>query len=136
MKKLITIAAILAAGYFIYVKFIAPPEQKAAEQVEQKVFQDKYDQTKAARQAEAELLARELINKQEEYFAINGRYASSLRELKFTPRLGGNYRAKVIRADENDFLIQIVGNIDNDPTKDEWEVTKDGYRHIVDDVVR
>jgi len=136
MKKFLTIVVLLVAGYFVYVKFIAPPERKAAEEVEQKVFEDRYDQTKAAKQAEAELLARTLMNKQEEYYAINGRYASNLRDLKFTPRLGGNYRAKVVRADENDFLIEISGNIDNDATEDVWEVTKDGYRHIIDDIAQ
>ncbi len=136
MKKLITILIVLAAGYYIYVHYVAPQEKEAAQQVEKKVFEDKYDQTKAAKQAEAELMARTLINKQEEYYAINGRYASNIKDLKFTPRLGGNYKARVVSADENDFLIEITGNIDNDPTEDLWEVTKDGYRHVIDDITR
>ncbi|RKZ28818.1 hypothetical protein DRQ26_00300 [bacterium] len=136
MKNIIIIVIIIIVGYIIYVNFIAPPEKKAAKKVEEKVFEEPYSQTKAAKQAEAKQYAQLLMNKEEEYFAINGRYASSLSELKFVPRIGRRYKAKVISADESNFRIEIRGNIDNDPTEDIWEVDKDGFRHLVDDVTR
>lgn len=136
MKKLLIIIAIVLFGYIVYINFIASPTKKAAKEVENKVFEQPYSQTKAAKRVEAKQLAQMLINKQDEYFAINGKYASDIRDLKFVPRLGGRYKAKVISADENDFLIEIRGNIDNDPTEDVWDVTKDGFRNVVDDISR
>ncbi len=136
MKNVIIIIVIILIGYIIYVNFIAAPEKKAAKKVEKRVFEGPYSQAKAAKQTEAKQYAQMLMNKQEEYFAVNGHYASNLKDLNFVPRIGQRYKAKVTSADENNFTIEIRGNIDNDATEDIWEVDKDGFRNVVDDVTR
>ena len=132
-KKIFIIFVILVAAYFAYMHFIAPETQKVSEDVEQKVFEGPYSQVKAAKQIEAKQWAQVIINEQNRYFAVNGRYASTLNELGFVPRISQTYRAEAVSADENDFVIRIIGNIDNDSTEDVWEVTKDGFSNRVDD---
>lgn len=134
MKKLIIIIALAIVAYIVYINFIAPPAEKAADKVEETIFEKPYAQTKAAKRTEAKQMAQVLMNKQHEYFVINGRYAANIKDLAFVPRIGQKYKAAVISADENDFLIQIRGNIDNDATDDIWEVTKDAFHNTVDDI--
>ncbi len=135
MKTFLIIVLVALAAYFIYVNFVAEHKAKAVKKAEEKIFEERYSAALAAKQSEAQQWARMLINKQEEYKALHGRYASSIKELGFVPRIGQYYRAKVVSADENDFHIEIRGNIDRDPTEDVWDVTRDGFQHAVDDVV-
>ncbi|RKZ35095.1 hypothetical protein DRQ33_00595 [bacterium] len=136
MKKFLLILIIILAGYFLYVGVIAPPAEKASEKVKEEVFDKPYSQIAAAKQSEAKQLAKILMNKQHTYYAVEGKYASSMSKLRFTPRLGQYYTAKIVRADENNYLIEIKGNIDNDNTMDIWEVDKDGFKNVINDVQR
>ena len=136
MKTLIILLVIVLVGYFVYVNFIAAPEKEAAKKVENKVFEQPYSQVAVTRQVEAKEYAAALINKEEQYFAMEGKYTKNLKDLGFTPRIGQFYKAKGISADEQNFLIEIRGNIDNDATEDVWDVTKDGYQNVVNDVER
>jgi len=136
MKKILIALFIIVAAYFVYVNFIAPPTKEAAKKVEEKVFTGPYSQTKAAKQVEAKQYASVLMNKQHEYFVVHGKYASDISELGFTPRFGQYYEAKVIKADDNNFKIEISGNIDSDSVEDLWEVDRDGFTNTVNDITR
>jgi len=136
MKNILIIILIIVAAYFLYTRFLAPPTRTAAKRAEEKMFGKPYSQTIAAKQSEAKLLAAALVNKQNTYYSIHGRFAGDIKELGSIPRFGKHYKAKIIRADENDFLIEIRGNIDSDPTEDVWEATKDGYKNVVNDIIR
>ena len=134
-KKIFIILFILVAAYFAYMHFIAPETKKVSEDVEQKVFDGPYSQVKAAKQIEAKEWAQVIINEQNKYFAVNGRYASTFKELGFVPRISQTYRTEFVSGDENNFIIRIIGNIDSDSTEDVWEVTKDGFTNRIDDKV-
>ena len=136
MKTLLILIVIIFVGYFVYVNFIAAPEKETAKKVEQKVFEQPYSQIAVTRQVEAKQYAASFINKEATYFAMEGEYTANLKKLGFSPRLGQFYKAKGVSADEQNFLIEIRGNIDKDGTIDVWEVDKDGYRNVINDVTR
>jgi len=133
MKKLLILVAVIVVLYFLYVNVIAPSKEAVSKKVEDKIFNEPYSQVNAAKQVEAKTWAQFIINKQEEYCSVNGRYASNLKELGFVPRIGEYYTGKVISADENNFIVHLKANLDSDTTIDVWEVNKDGFRNLVND---
>ncbi len=129
MKSWIIIIILVLVAYVIYRNFTS--DGKASKQTPKTTSVPEVSQ---ARQTEAATYARLLSNSQEEYFALNNTYASSISALKITMSYGQVYSAKVISANTSNYEIEIRGNLDSDPTDDIWKVTKNGTVHLVNDI--
>lgn len=134
MRKILLLIAVAIAIYIVYENFIAMKSKELTEKVEDKVFEERYDQSKYAKQSEAKILAQEIRRKQEEYMVGTGEYISDARMLKPVIQTKGRYDIRVKYADNNTYVVVIEGNIDNDLTLDVWEVTPNEIRHIIDDI--